>query len=284
MKIDIKNTIKNARFDEERALYALRESEVTGCSFEGEADGESALKECRRIRVSGCSFSLRYPLWHAESFELADSVMGTGARAPVWYCRDGEIRNCQISGTKFLRECDNVTLTDTVIHSEEFGWKCRNISLVGCEIDSPYCLLDSEGISIERLKMSGKYSFQYIDGLTIRDSFLDTKDAFWHSKHVTVENTTLRGEYLGWFSEDLTLINCHISGTQPFCYCKGLKLVGCTMEGTDLAFEYSDVEADVRGHIDSVKNVRSGYIRADSIGEIITEDSVIDGNCEIIIR
>ena len=104
------------------------------------------------------------------------------------------------------------------------------------------------------------------------------------SKNITVENTTLKGEYLAWFSEGLTLKNCHIIGTQPFCYCKDLKLIDCTMEGTDLSFEYSDVEADVIGHIDSVKNIRSGYVRANSIGEIINEDSVIESNCEIIIK
>ena len=132
--------------------------------------------------------------------------------------------------------------------------------------------------------MSGKYSFQYIDGLIIKDSYLDTKDAFWHSKNITVENTTLKGEYLAWFSEGLTLKNCHIIGTQPFCYCKDLTLIDCTMEGTDLSFEYSDVNADIIGHIDSVKNPRSGIIKADSIGEIIHEDSVIGSTCEILTK
>ena len=124
--------------------------------------------------------------------------------------------------------------------------------------------------------MQGKYSFQYVEGMTIDNSELNTKDAFWHAKNVTVTNSTLRGEYLGWYSENLTLINCHISGTQPLCYCKGLRLVNCTMEGTDLSFEYSDVEADIIGGIMSVKNPRSGYIRADEIGEIINENSVIE--------
>ena len=40
-------------------------------------------------------------------------------------------------------------------------------------------------------------------------------------------------------------------------------LIDCAMEDADLAFEYSDVQAEVRGHILSVKNPRSGRIVAD---------------------
>lgn len=73
-------------------------------------------------------------------------------------------------------------------------------------------------------------------------------------------------------------------GTQPLCYCKNLKLVDCTMEDTDLSFEYSDVEADVKGHILSVKNPRSGHVIADSVGEIIRGDAVMECTGEIILR
>lgn len=117
----------------------------------------------------------------------------------------------------------------------------------------------------------------------MENSVLDTKDAFWHAKNVKISNSTLRGEYLAWYSENLTLINCHIIGTQPFCYCKGLTLINCTMEDTDLAFEYSDVNAEIRGHILSIKNPRSGVIRADSCGEVIEDDAIYDCRCKVII-
>ena len=123
-----------------------------------------------------------------------------------------------------------------------------------------------------------------MDGLHIVDSVLDTKDAFWHSENVTVENSIVKGEYLAWFSKNLTLINCKIIGTQPFCYCENLKLINCTMEDTDLAFEYSDVDADVCGHIISVKNPKSGIITADSVGEVIFEDAVMECNGKVKIR
>jgi len=80
------------------------------------------------------------------------------------------------------------------------------------------------------------------------------------------------------------LIDCKIIGTQPLCYCKGLKLINCTMEDTDLSFEYSDVEAEIIGHIVSVKNPRSGKVIADSIGEVIWDDPVMEVNGEVKIR
>ena len=93
----------------------------------------------------------------------------------------------------------------------------------------------------------------------------------------------MKGEYLGWYSENLTFIGCKIIGTQPLCYCKNLKLVDCETEGTDFSFEYSDVDAEIRGEILSVKNPRSGRIVADKIGELIyTDDSKYECRCIVI--
>ena len=94
----------------------------------------------------------------------------------------------------------------------------------------------------------------------------------------------VKGEYLGWFSDGLTLINCKIIGTQPLCYCKNLTLQNCIMEGTDLAFEYSDVQATIQGHVDSIKNPRSGEITVDSVGEIIMGDAVMECTGKVTIR
>ena len=280
----MRKELKNKTYDEERALDHLTETDVTDCIFGGPKDGESVLKECRDIRVKGCSFSLRYPLWHAEKFSLSDSFLDANTRAPVWYSKDGEISNCGIDGIKTLRECENILIKNCVVHSSEFGWKCRGIDIEASVIESEYFLFESKDIKIRNLRMNGKYSFQYIDNMTIENSFLDTKDAFWHSKNVTVKDSIVKGEYLGWYSEGLTLIRCEIIGTQPLCYCKRLKLVDCRMYGCDLAFEYSDINATIDGHIDSVKNPKSGKIVADSVGKIISEDSVVDCGAEILVR
>ena len=280
----MRQIIRAKQFDEERALYNLKNADVVDCVFAGPADGESALKESRDVNVQNCSFSLRYPLWHVEKFKLDKSVMDELTRAAVWYAKGGMITDSTLNGIKAVRECEDITLKGCTVKSQEFGWKSARICLEDTEITSEYLLLDSRNIHLNRVKMKGKYSFQYIKDLVIEDCVLDTKDAFWHSENVMVINSEVKGEYLGWFSDGLTLINCKISGTQPLCYCKNLKLVDCTMEGTDLAFEYSDVEADIRGNIVSVKNPKSGTILADGVGGVIWDDPVMECTGKVLIR
>ena len=53
-------TYENGQYDEERALYGTTDATITGCRFDGPADGESALKECKNIMVEDCFFNLRY--------------------------------------------------------------------------------------------------------------------------------------------------------------------------------------------------------------------------------
>ena len=281
----MRRQIIGKQFDEERALYYLQHADVVDCVFAGPADGESALKEARDVCVTGCRFSLRYPLWHVQGFKMHDSTMDDKTRAAIWYACGGEITDSVLGGIKAVRECRNISISGSQIVSQEFGWKSTNISLKDSSVTAEYLFFDSRDVTLDHVQMKGKYSFQYMQNLTIRDSCLDTKDAFWHSNNVTVINSTLKGEYLAWFSENLTLIDCHIIGTQPLCYCKGLKLINCTMESTDLSFEYSEVEADVRGHVDSIKNPKCGHITVDSVGEIIrTSDVVMECTGEVHIR
>lgn len=281
----MRQRIEGKQFDEERALYYLRHADVENCLFAGPADGESVLKEARDVALKDCRFSLRYPLWHVRGFSMDSCAMDEKTRAAIWYAEEGQIRDCDLGGIKAVRECRDITIRSSRIDSQEFGWKSRGVTVEDSTIRSEYLFLDSRDVTLKNVRMQGKYSFQYMENLTITDSILDTKDAFWHSKNVTVVNSTVKGEYLAWFSQGLTLINCRIIGTQPLCYCENLKLVDCEMENCDLSFEYSQVEATIRGHVDSVKNPRRGTITLDSVGEVImTDDTVMDCTGQVIVR
>ena len=278
--------IEGERFGEERALYRSQDICVRRCRFEGEEDGESALKECRRIAVEGCFMDLRYPLWHVHGLRVTDTEMTENCRAALWYDTDVQLRGCRMNGIKALRECRRASVFGCTVHSPEFGWRCADVQVKDSSIEAEeYAFFETQGLRAENVTFTGKYSFQYTQDVRISRSRLQTKDAFWHAKDVTVADSVLNGEYLGWYSEGLTLIRCHIKGTQPLCYCKDLKLIDCTMEDCDLAFEYSDVEAEVRGGILSVKNPRSGRIVADRIGKVIrTADSVYPSEGVVIER
>lgn len=259
--------------DEERALYGLRDAEVVSCVFDGPADGESALKEAADLMVRDCRFRLRYPLWHTSRARLTGCTMSETCRAAMWYGQALELEDCDLGGIKALRECGGVALRRCRIDSQEFGWFCRDVVMEDCDLRSEYPFLQSRGLQVRDLRMKGKYSFQYVEDAEFRNCRLDTKDAFWHSKNVTVYDSVIRGEYLAWYSENLRLVRCRITGTQPLCYARGLVLEDCEMEGCDLAFEYSGVQATVRGRIDSVKNPLSGRIQAGDIGEIILDEN-----------
>ncbi|MBQ6043173.1 MAG: DUF3737 family protein [Clostridia bacterium] len=275
--------LRDMNFPAERALYGAKDVKLINCSFAGEEDGESALKESHGVTLEDCFMDLRYPLWHDTDVVIKNVEMTEKCRAALWYTRGINISASKLHGIKALRECADIIIEDTDIVSPEFGWKCRGVDMKNCALQSEYLFLMSSDIVWKDVTFKGKYSFQYAHDVKIEDCVLDTKDAFWHAEHVYVRNCTVKGEYLAWYSNDVTFENCFIAGTQPFCCCTGLKLINCRTEGCDLSFEYSDVEADIKGDIVSVKNPRSGYINADTIGEVIlTDDSVYPCECRIV--
>ena len=158
----MREKITGKRFDAERALYNLRETDVEDCVFAGPADGESVLKEARDVGLYRCDFSLRYPLWHVEGFRMEDCSMDDKTRAAIWYARDAEIVNSRLHGIKAVRECQNIAIRGSSIVSEEFGWKSANVSIRDSELHAMYVFFDSRDVVLENVKMTGKYSFQYI--------------------------------------------------------------------------------------------------------------------------
>ncbi len=276
------NKVENQVFDEERALYGSRGIEVISCRFDGPADGESALKESRDIRVKDSFFNLRYPFWHDEDLLIEDSTLTELCRAALWYSKNIRIKGSKLHGIKALRECSDVTISGSDIISPEFGWSVNDILIEDSSVESEYFMMRSNGLKFRDVQLKGKYSFQYIKDAEFLSCEFDTKDAFWHAENVLVKDCMVKGEYLAWYSKNVTFENCTIKGTQPLCYCSGLKLINCRMEDTDLSFEKSEVEADITTGIDSVKNPKSGVIRARSLGELIMDDPEAKGKVEII--
>lgn len=272
----------NETHDEERAFYGIKDAVVKNCKIDGPADGESAFKECKNIQVEDTYLNLRYPFWHVDDVTITNCHMTENCRAALWYDNGVVIKDSKMHGIKALRECKNIQIKDTDIISPEFAWRSHNITVENTTLEGEYPFFECTDMVIDGLKMKGKYSFQYIENVTFRKCNLDTKDAFWHAKNITIEDSVIKGEYLAWYAENIRFVRCKIIGTQPLCYCKGLVLEDCEMEGCDLSFERSEVVANVKGHIDSVKNPITGSVHADSIGEIILEEEIVTpGKCKI---
>ncbi len=271
----MKQTISNRFYEGERPLFATHDIRLEGVKF---YPGESAIKECSGMEVYRCEFMCKYPFWHNDDALIDECLFTVYSRAAIWYSRGIRMINSRVDAPKMFREVDGLRLENVKMScAGETMWNCRDITIRGVEARAgDYIFMNCAGIDIDGFRLQGNYSFQDAKNVVVRNAVLDSKDAFWKTENVTVYDSEISGEYLGWHSKNLRLVNCRIAGTQPLCYCTDLVLENCTMaDDCDLAFEYSTVKADVAGNIVSVKNPAEGYIRADSIGEI-----VIDENCK----
>ena len=277
--------IQDSVFGGERPLYGEKHLFLERVIIE---PGESALKETTDIEAVNCEFQGKYPFWECDGFTVRDCIFREGARAALWYSKNCVMADTLIEAPKMFREIENVSLENVRIpNAQETFWNCRGIKLRNVEVQKgDYIYMGCSDIDIDGYRQQGNYSFQYTRRVTIRNAYLDTKDAFWQTEDVTVYDSEIHGEYLGWYSRRLRLVRCHISGTQPLCYCDDLVLEDCTFApDADLAFEYSSVQADIRGRVTSVKNPRTGKIVSDGYNDIILDSNIKSpGDCQILTR
>ena len=278
-------TIKQKRFTDERALYGRSGIKVINCTFE---QGESPIKECKDVELCCSLFRYKYPIWYSQNITVRDCTWFEMARAGVWYNRDVAVYNAVIQAPKNFRRCDGLKLHDVVFtNAEETLWHCDNVELKNVSAKGHYFAMNCTNLDVDGLTLDGNYSFDGVKNATIRNSRLLTKDSFWNSENVTVYDSFISGEYLGWNAKNLTLVNCTIESLQGMCYIDNLKMVNCTLIDTNLAFEYSSVDADITNRVESVLNPKSGRIKAAEIGELIIEPDradAVDIECPDILR
>lgn len=277
--------IENKEYGGERPLYCTHDLCLKSVVIHV---GESALKETRNMEAIGCRFEGKYPFWETRGFKVKDCYFTEGARSALWYSSDLLMEDTLVEAPKMFRRMRGIHLRNVKLpNAQETFWDCDDITLENVEASKgDYMFMHCHDIKIHNLHLNGNYSFQYARNVEIHDSVLNSKDSFWESENVTIYDSVINGEYLAWYAKNLRLVNCHIKETQPLCYVDGLVMENCTMEGdADLAFEYSSVQADIKGHVVSVKNPRTGRIVADSIGEIIIDENIKGpGDCQILTR
>lgn len=276
-----KKYIEQELLEGERALFQEKNLYITDSIFQ---NGESPLKESSHIDITKSSFKWKYPLWYASDITVTNSTWFEMARAGVWYTDTITVEDSIIEAPKNFRRCDGVTLKNvSLTNAAETLWHCRNVTLEQVQAKGDYFCMNSENITVDGLSLVGGYSFDGLRNAEIRNARLLTKDAFWNSENVTVYDSYISSEYLGWNAKNLTFINCTIESLQGMCYIENLVMKGCTLNHTDLAFEYSTVDVEVKGHIESIKNPSGGVVRAGSIGEVIMDETKIDPSLTTII-
>ena len=274
--------IKQKRLTGERALFFGKNLNIKECVF---ADGESPLKHSENITLEDCSFEWKYPLWYSKNIRVENCAWTETARAGVWYTDGIVVRNCKIDAPKTFRRANNITLINVELpNAAETLWACKNVKINNLKVRAgDYLAMNCEDMEVDGLDLVGNYAFDGAKNVVIKNSTLMTKDAFWNSDNITVYDSFISGEYLGWNSKNLTLINCTVESLQGLCYIQNLVMKNCKLVNTTLAFEYSTVQADIDGKVDSVINPSGGKITADEIGELIIQKDRIDPQKTIII-
>ena len=267
--------IRQKRLTGERALFGSHDLRVVDCVFE---EGESPLKESGNIELSGALFRWKYPLWYCNGVKAADCTWFEMARAGVWYTTDIEVTNAVIQAPKNFRRSRGITLTNVAFtNAKETVWSCADVKMNNVTVaDGDYFAMNCSDMEIDGLTLDGNYSFDGAKRVVMRNSRLLTKDAFWNSEDITVYDSFISGEYLGWNAKNLTFVNCTLESLQGMCYIDNLVMKNCKLVNTTLAFEYSNVDAEITNAVDSVFNPGSGTIRAERIGELIIEKDKID--------
>jgi polygalacturonase len=277
--------IKNQEFGGERPLYTLHDARLENVTIHL---GESSIKESGNIEAENCTFEGKYVFWECRGFKTTNCLYRESARSSLWYSENGTLVNCRVEAPKMFRRMKGIRIENcTFTNAQETLWDCDDVVIKNSRIENAdYLGMHTNNVRIENYHQEGNYSFQYSKNVEIKNSLLNSKDAFWECENVTLTDCEINGEYLGWYSRNLRLIRCHITGEQPLCYCENLYMEDCTMgEDANLAFEYSTLQATIKGHVHSIKNPTSGNIEVESVGEIIIdENQKSPADCKIKVK
>lgn len=277
--------IKDQEFGGERPLYTLHDAKLENITIHL---GESSIKESGNIEAEDCTFEGKYVFWECRGFKTTNCLYRESARSSLWYSQNGTLVNCRVEAPKMFRRMNGIHIEGcTFTNAQETLWDCDDVVIKNSRIENAdYLGMHTNNVRIENYHQEGNYSFQYSKNVEIKNALLNSKDAFWECENVTLIDCEINGEYLGWYSKNLRLIRCHITGEQPLCYCENLYMEDCTMgEDANLAFEYSTIQARIKGKVHSIKNPTSGNIEVDSVGEIIIdENQKSPANCKIKVK
>ena len=265
----------------ERIGYAMQRHDYEGVTF---ADGESALKHATDITLRDCVFEWKYPLWYDVRLTAKGCTWLEATRAGLWYCKDVSIEGSAIDSPKNLRRCTGVSLKNVAFtNGNETLWDCRDVTLDHVTVKGDYFAMNSADMTIDGLTLVGGYSFDGARNVTVSNSRIVGLDVFWNAENVTVRNSHISGAYVAWNSRNVTFENCTIESLQGLCYVDGLTMRNCRLINSELAFEYSDVDAELIGPVRSIFNPRSGRIVCDGVEELTLDPAFVDPKATAIV-
>lgn len=265
----------NRYFEGERILYGLKNADLSEITF---GQGESPLKEARDITIKDSIFKWKYPLWYDENVTVDNTTFETMSRSGIWYTKNITIKNSALQAPKLFRRTSHINL-DNVHFSDasETMWTCQDIKITNSQINGDYFGKDSQNIYLDHVSVIGNYVFDGGKNIEVHNSTFISKDAFWNCDNVTIYDSVIDGEYLAWNSKNIKFINCKIESDQGLNYIDHLEIKNSKLIHTDLCFEYvSNMDVQLTGRIESIKNPISGKISVPAIDTLIMDKNKID--------
>ena len=265
--------ISNAEFGGERPLFESHDLRLENVIIRA---GESAIKECSNIEAVDCRFEGNYPFWHVHGFVIDRCFFDVGGRSALWYSDNLKMTNTRIDAPKMFREMHDIEIENVEIKdADEVFWRCKNLDIKNLKLHGgTYPFMFSSNIRIDGLESDSKYVFQYVKNVELRNAKITTKDAFGEVENVTIYDSELNGEYLAGIRTTSVGKLSHYRRAAALLRPRP-RIGNCTFgPDCDRAFEYSSVQATIKGAIGGVKNPRTGCITAESYGEIILDENI----------
>ena len=225
-----------------------------------------------------------------------------GGERPLFAQHDLRLENVTITdGESGIKQCQRMEAYDCKFYGKYPWWHVDGAYIENCyfALGSRSAIWYTNDMVMKNSRIDGPKFFREMKNLELENvEITDADETFWKVDGLKLKNVKLHGgTYPFMFSQNIyvdglesdknvRLVNCHLAGEQLLCYTENLVLENCTIDPMcDRMFEYSTVEADIKGHIENIKNPTSGHIIADSIGSITIDENVRQpNNCVIETR
>lgn len=262
---------ENESFSGNRCLADKKDVTIRNCTFDGSSGGENALLRSSRLVVENVLIDQKGVFWNSSKLKITTAEFAKRAEMALWYSDHLNVSDASINCDKVLRECSHIDLNKCGIVSNEFGWFNSFINVMNTKVEGDYFMLKSENMAFRNTSATGSSAYQYVKNATFENCEIIGDNMFWHAENVLIKDCEIKGDSIGWFSDRILMINCRISGRNPFCNCKNLQMSGCTIVGTGIAFENSEVEADLEGSLESIVNPAAGVIKVPEVKEVVMD-------------
>lgn len=265
--------IDGGLYQEGRELAALSDTVVCGAEFVSTEETGEPLIDVARVLVQNSIFAVERPLACADRTVINNCDFDDLTRGALCDASRVVVQHAVFEGNDTLAAGERIHVHDSEVYGHGFARDTTKIKLTSVSVEGADAFCNCSRLAAWNLSVAGNGAFRHLSNALICGSIINGDDALAYADNVTLRDCVINGSRIGWRARDLTLINCTLIGAAPLCRAHEVNVIDCRMLLADMAFEYSDVQAAVDGHINSVINPLSGTVIADTVGDVFVGNS-----------